>query len=129
MTYSSDPISVDHHFVRCGAKSYAINKINSVEVRTTRHAGSRAWWLWWPLGALLLTGAFNPEAKGSPAPFIVIAALFAFLGYRSFLKRRTRFSHQLYLMTSSGEVQAFSTDDADYIRALRASIEDAIAAH
>jgi hypothetical protein len=32
-------------------------------------------------------------------------------------------------MTSSGEVQAFSTDDADYIRALRASIEDAIAAH
>lgn len=116
-------ITVDDAFVRFGDRSVAINKINSIEVRSETAKGSSAYRIWWTLAALLALGALGGGAWGA----LVIVALFAFLGWRSWKKRAPVTTYGLFLVTSSGEAQACATTDGDQIRMLRDRIERAMA--
>lgn len=131
MAYQDGDISVDENFARFGKKSYAINKINSVEVRETVKKGSQAYVLWWLLMALFLFAAFGSAAvaKESAVTFTLIAAFFAFIGWRSFQKRKPTPLFHLFLMTSSSEAQALTTTDESIIDKLRHEIERAMAAY
>ncbi|QCB39179.1 hypothetical protein E5554_15915 [Sphingobium sp. PAMC28499] len=131
MAYKDGDISVDEHFARFGKKSYAINKINSVEVRETVKKGSQAYVLWWLLMALFFFSAYGsaPVAQESAATFALIGAFFAFIGWRSFSKRHPTPLYHLYLMTSSSEAQALTTTDESVIDKLRNEIEWAMTGH
>ena len=67
-------------------------------------------------------------SKGMKQKVLLIAALFVYFGLKYYQKRHATFSYELFLMTSSNEVQAFATDDKDDVLALRRAIEDAMAA-
>lgn len=121
--------SVDDDFVRVGAKSYAINKINSVEVREKTIKGQRGYVLLW-LGAafvaLMWLGSLGLE-DGNSAVLLIIAVGFAFWGWSRFRRRANTTEYALLLVTSSGEAQAVSTTDAGEIDEIRSRIEAAMA--
>ena len=120
-------ISVDKDFARFGSKSYAINKINTVEVRERQPYG---------LGSAVICGLIGLAAvgigrgqmnthNGSPAGMIVVGVMF--LGLTVWLwKRSTIVEYQLFLMTSSSEAQAYTSRDQDEVLSLRDSIEAAM---
>lgn len=125
----SETVQVDANFARFGGKSYAINKINSVEVRVHKPHGEGAIWAC-GLIALLCLLSFIGSLSMPDGPSIgtlVIAAIFGSLGYRAWLKSKVR-EYQLFLMTSSSESQAFVTRDRNEVFQLRDSIEKAMAA-
>ena len=118
-------LSIDRDFVRVDDKSYAINKINSVEVRKKDIQGSRGYILWWGLAVITLVGSLT---SGNPSFWaIAFIALVGFLGYRSFEKRADRVLYRLFLVTSSGEAAAVETYDKDEIENVRVQIERAMA--
>ncbi|MDR6851099.1 hypothetical protein J2Y54_000592 [Sphingomonas sp. BE123] len=123
MTQFADVV-IDDHFVRVGGKSYAINKINSVEIRGLTKKGSSAYPLLWVLAAVLLFAAIAGEAKGVSIFLAIIAALF---GLRSWSKRHSVTTYSLFLVTSSGEAQAFASQNGSEINLMRQRIESAIA--
>lgn len=112
-------VTVDDDFARFGGKSYAINKINSVEVRKRHPYGQSAAFL-----CGLITIIFLFASAGSPA-FIVLALVFGFLTYLAW-RRAKIVEYQLFLMTSSSEAQAFVTRDGEEVQALRDKIERAM---
>lgn len=116
-------VVIDDHFVRVGGKSYAINKINSVEIRGFTKKGSSAYPILWVLAALLLLAAIIGEGKGVS---IFLAAIFGLFGLRSWGRRHSVTTYSLFLVTSSGEAQAFSSQDGDEIDAMRRRIESAM---
>ena len=125
--YNQDGVSVDEHFVRTGGKSYAINKINSVEVREKVTPGKTGWRVAWFIAVLLVVMGISMSKDGvSPVVPLIIAAFLALVGYSSFQKRHPKTAYELYLMTSSSEVQAFVTSDGDTVRDLRDAIERAM---
>lgn len=117
-------IKVDASFVRFADKSYAINKINSVDVRSETKRGSFAYVIWWILALIFAVPALVPGARG----MLIIVAVFAVLGWRSWSRRRRVTTYALFLVTSSGEAQAYETSDAEEMAQLRSAVEDAIAA-
>jgi hypothetical protein len=137
MLYSDNQVQVDTNFVRSGSKSFAINKINSVEIRAKKTAGSWAWIIYGIILLLFLPGMIasffvKDEAGGAGDGQIflfILVAIFGALFYRSFNRRKSRRTFELYLMTSSGEVQAFMTQDRSEIDRLRDAIEVAMAQH
>lgn len=132
MAYKDDEISVDDHFARFGKKSYAINKINSVEVRETVKQGSKAFLLWWPLSLLLAfstKGSIDASASESALVFALVTAFLAFIGWRSFQQRHNSSLFHLFLMTSSSETQALTTPSESLIDKLRDEIEKAMTRH
>ena len=123
-------VRIDDDFARFGSKSYAINKINSVDIRVRKPHG--AW-----LGVLMALAAFIFLASGahqvgrpdSTAGASFIIAL-AFAGLSAWLFRRSTIrEYQLFLMTSSSEAQAFISRDEDEVVTLRDQIETAMANH
>ena len=114
-------VSVDRDFARFGAKSYAINKINSVEVRERHPHGLTAMYLWGLLALVCVLAAVG----GGGANSIGLAVLFAVFSYFAW-KRAQIVEFQLFLMTSSSEAQAISSRDGDMIQALRDRIESAM---
>ena len=131
MRYQSDDVTVDDTFARVGSKSYAINKINSVDVRSKKKPGKWSWAVWWFLAFVIGMPGIIQFAQGDPGNGIgslLVTGLFGFLGWRSYQKRHPTFSYELFLMTSSNEVQAFTTDSKDEVLKLRGAIEDAMAA-
>jgi hypothetical protein len=114
-------VSVDDKLARFGGKSYAINKINSVEVRRTMPYGK---------GAALVFGLFAIicllSIQDGGASMFVVALIFGALAYWGW-QRSKIVEYQLYLMTSSSEAQALTTRNGDEIYALRDKIEHAIA--
>ncbi|MAS03340.1 MAG: hypothetical protein CL534_01335, partial [Ahrensia sp.] len=77
--------SVDKDFVRVGDKSYAINKINSVEVRTTTQKGSRAYIAFWIIAGLFALGLLGALVSGEGAlGMFVFAGICGFLGWLSY---------------------------------------------
>lgn len=122
-------VSVDQHFARFGSKSYAINKINSVDIRVARPHGEGAIWIWGLL-ALICGLAFFGSLSAPEGPSVgglILAAIFAFLAYRAWLSSKIR-EYRLFLMTSSSEAQAYVTRDRDEVIRLREKIEKAMAA-
>ncbi len=131
MSYQNGNISVDDSFARFGGKSFAINKINSVEVRTEISRGSKAY-IWFGLiGAVVLYfGIIAPFIKGGAEAiyFFSVAFFVAFIGFgfRSWNRRHDIYTYRLFLVTSSSEAQAFQTADESEIVELRDAIEDAM---
>jgi hypothetical protein len=117
-------VSVDKDFARFGGKSYAINKINTVEVRERRPHGVA--------GALvcafIVLICVLSAAGGGGAGAIGIAAFFTVLAYFSWRKSQ-RIEYQLFLMTSSSEAQALASRDRLMIMNLREQIERAMCGH
>lgn len=125
--YQNGDITIDNNFARFGAKSFAINKINSVEVRSQTVPGSKAWLVFAVLAALfainVIVRYFNGEdTNGS----FWAAAVLGVLSAATWGKRHAVTTHRLFLVTSSAEAQAFATHDWTDITELRTAIEDAM---
>jgi uncharacterized membrane protein YebE (DUF533 family) len=123
-------VSVDQDFARFGAKSYAINKINSVEVRDREPHGKFGAYLFGAVAAFVLLGWFGAMAgpDGVTLSPLIVAAIFAGLAYWQWQRSKIREYH-LFLMTSSSETQAFVTRDSDEVMSLRDQIEAAMLHH
>lgn len=123
-------VYVDDDFARFGNKSYAINKINSVEVRERQPHGRGGAILCAILAVLCAMSFFGSlSAPDGPVTFMLVgAAVFGFLAYRGFQKAKIR-EYRLFVMTSSSEAQAFVTRDEGEVYSLRDEIESAMARH
>jgi len=122
---------VDDDFARFGAKSYAINKINSVEVREGAPHGRGGAIICGIIAAFCVLGwigkATSPDHIVTATP-LVAAAIFAGLAYWQWQKAHVR-EYQLFLMTSSSETQAFTTQSRDEVLSLREQVETAMLRH
>lgn len=126
-------VNVDDDFARFGSKSYAINKINSVDVRSHKPYSATGYILGgFVTLALVLTivgQASEPSASSGPTINIVFfavgAAAFTWWSYR----RSKIVEYKLYLTTSSQEAQAFVSRDREAVLGLRAEIERAMTKH
>jgi hypothetical protein len=124
------PVSIDRDFARFGSKSFAINKINTVDVQARRPHSQNAFFGWGLAAAISLLlfagGSENPNAGGGGTALAVfLCALFGFLAFRAW-KRSKIVEYQLFLVTSSGAVQAIKSEDASMIDGLRDRIERAM---
>lgn len=123
-------VLVDDDFARFGNKSYAINKINSVEVRERQPHGKGGAILCGIIAAIsllaFLGGFADPE--GPSWGGLVFAALFSAFAWALWQKAKIREYH-LFLMTSSSEAQAFVTRDEGEVYGLRQQIETAMLRH
>lgn len=120
-------VTVDRDFVRSGSKSYAVNKINTVEVRQRRPYGAYNWIVWAVIASVFLYYTYDTAHKidlGLAWP-LFLAALVYWFAFRSW-KRAKIVEYDLYLVTSSGAVQATKSRDSQAIFALRERIEKAI---
>lgn len=125
--FERNGVSVDEHFVRSGGKSYAINKINSVEVREKKIPGKKGWIIAWVLALFLLLNGLGTMSDGNNAAApLLIGLVCGAVGYKSFKNRHSSMAYNLYLMTSSSEVEAFATDDVVTVQDLRLAIEKAM---
>lgn len=127
--YQRDQVTVDENFARFGSKSYAINKITSVDVHV--HETRRNGWLFAAIfGAImLLAGLSSLGIPDNDPPFMsfgiaIVCGVFAVTGYRNRLSRH----FELMLATAAGEVQATRSPDGDAIQELREVIERRVAA-
>lgn len=116
------PVSVDRDFARFGSKSYAINKINSVEVRRRYPNGQGMMFL---LGLLAVICALS-ALGGAGGRLWALAIMFGVLAF-GFWRRSRIVEYQLFLMTSSSEAQAITSHDPNQIDSLRERIERAMA--
>jgi hypothetical protein len=114
-------VRVDGDFARFGAKSYAINKINTVEVRERHPHGITAMYVWGFLALLCIMSAIG-GGGASAVGFFVLFGILAFLAW----KKAQIVEYQLFLMTSSSEAQAISSRDGARILNLRDQIERAM---
>lgn len=120
-------VIIDDDFARFGAKSYAINKITSVEVRERRpHEMGCAFGLGAAAALLLVIWiASLSDQSGGGGILLVMAVLFVGLTYWQWKRAQIR-EYQLFLITSAAETQAFTTRDTDEVAALRSEIEGAM---
>lgn len=115
-------VSVDRNFARFGPKSYAINKINSVEVRTrSPHSKGLPFFFGFVAVILLLAGV-----EGARVDAMFWGLVFGGAAYWTW-QRSKIVEYQLFLMTSSSEAQAITSRDGDFVIGLRGRIEQAIA--
>ncbi|KQN14274.1 DUF6232 family protein [Sphingomonas sp. Leaf30] len=121
-------ITVDKDFARFGSKSYAINKINTVEVRERQPHGIGGAIFCGIIALLLFYGgvssALNDTGDGGGTA-IVGAIIFAGIAYWSWKRSQIR-EYQLFLMTSSSSTQAYISNDEFEVMNLRDSIESAM---
>ncbi|MGA1798668.1 DUF6232 family protein [Sphingomonas sp. 4RDLI-65] len=121
-------ITVDKDFARFGSKSYAINKINTVEVRVRQPHGIGGAVICGIIALVLFLGAIGNGLNaggGSAGTSIVGAVIFAALAYWSWTRTKIR-EYQLFLMTSSSSTQAYTSNDEYEVMNLRDSIESAM---
>lgn len=122
-------VTVDNDFARFGDKSYAINKINTVEVRETYPHPMGLFAILVGLGAvaailfglLVLPGGFY----GVGLFFLTVGSLMGLYSYNAAQRSEIR-TYSLVLMTSSSEAQAFTSPNRDEVESLRAKIEQAM---
>ena len=131
MRYQNGDISIDDDFARFGSKSYAIDKINSVDVRSARTGSGCGAFLCGAVTVLLalfgVAGWTAPNGHTFGGIALAVAALFGFLSWRSYQAAKIVI-YTLYLTTSSNEGQATQSIDQDEISAMRAAVEMAMAA-
>lgn len=120
MIYKNGGISIDRHFVRIDSKSYAIDKINSVDVRSEIKTGC----LWMIIAFIAMICLFSAIGSGTIGGWITFL-FFAGITVIAFIKRPRR-KFILILATSSGEVQALTDFDEVNIVKLRTGIEQAM---
>ena len=129
MRYQNGDVSIDDDFARFGSKSYAIDKITSVDVRgQERQAGCG------PVVLIIIgvfiglaaAGMFADDTKQAIVTGLVAVVLILW-GSRLQTKKRLT-DYTLLLTTSSAEVQATQTTDGDEVAKMRAAIEAAMVA-
>lgn len=118
-------VSIDRDFARFGNKSFAINKINTVEVVSRRPYSQNAFFGWGLLAAISLL-LFVGGSVAASLLALLLVAFFSFLGFRAW-QRRKILEYQLFLVTSSGAVQAIKSEDSSMIAGLRDKTEQAVA--
>ncbi|WP_207105798.1 DUF6232 family protein [Sphingomonas sp. CFBP 8760] len=118
-------VNVDNDFARFGGKSYAINKINSIEVRETAASGRAVAIISGIVSGIFLIVLLASGLTLGPLIAAIIYGTFSWLYWNKSEKREYR----LYLMTSSAETQAFITRDYHEVHALRQRIETAMLYH
>ena len=122
MLYQNGKVSVDLTFARFGPKSYAINKINSVEVRERQPYGQGLPVIFGIVAfACLMSILTGSGGLGAG----VGVAVFGALTYWAW-QRHKILEYRLFLMTSSSEAQALTTRSVDEIGQLRDAIETAM---
>ena len=124
MAAAVNSVRVDNDFARFGSKSYAINKINSVEVRERQPHG---------MGVVILSGFFAVVLffvgiQTGNATSIAVGVILGLLAIWLWTRTRIR-EYLLFLMTSSSETQAFMTRDEEEVDSLREQIEAAMLNH
>lgn len=124
-------VSVDRDFARFGSKSYAINKINSVDVRSHRPYGAVGSALGGIITLFLVLAIVGQASNQNPSASALINLVFLALGAAAFTwwshKRSKIVEYKLYLTTSSQEAQAFVSRNRDEVMGLRSEIERAMA--
>lgn len=122
--YERGNITVDENFARFGSKSFAIDKVNSVEVR--RQKVGNPWAVVATVIALVCLLIVLPDPGGSPVALILLLVFgfAAFYGYKNPPKDKIH----LYRITSSSEAQAFESTNGDEVLDLRDAIENAMVA-
>lgn len=125
------PVSIDRDFARFGNKSFAISKINTVEVKAQFPHGRNGVMLWGLLCTIALLSAAGSAENQSPNSSgavvgLAFAALFAWLTCRAW-SRSNIVEYQLLLVTSSQSVQAIKSPDRAFIEGVRTQIERAVA--
>jgi hypothetical protein len=121
-------VSVDRDFARFGSKSFAINKINTVDVTARRPHSQNAFFGWGLLAAmslLLFAGGGKSGVNNGTAIGLLLCLLFAFLAYRAW-KRSKIIEYYLMLVTSSHSVLAIKSRDSNFIQGVRDQIERAM---
>lgn len=127
--YQRAHVTVDDHFARFGSKSYAINKITSVDVKVNERRSS-GWTVLGILGAfLLLVGIGMIEGGNSAGWGVLIIGAGMVAGASILYPKRISRTYVLMLATAAGEVQATMSADGDAIAELREAIETRIASH
>ena len=124
-------VSIDNDFARFGAKSYAINKITSVEVREVRDKNNGCLVALFGFIAVVMgvTGLGNLLRSPNEAIMsLLVAALFGYLTY-TMVKKGRQITYHLFLITSSSEQQAYTTSNRDDVYDLRDQIEGAMLHH
>lgn len=122
-------VTVDKKFARFGEKSYAIDKINTVEVRSINPYGNGWAFICMIISLSFSYGAYRLYQDGdSPKIPIFICIFFAIAAYRLWIMSKI-VEFQLFLMTSSTSLQAYSSFDRAEISDLRNRIESAMAGH
>lgn len=123
-------VTIDEDFARFGAKSYAINKINSVEVRERAPHQRGGAIIAGVIGGLLVISGLGQGAgpDGFNTTTIGIGAVFLAITYWQWQRSKIR-EYQLFLMTSSSETQAYVSTDVNEIADLRSQIETAMLHH
>jgi len=124
--YRRGDISIDDSFARFGAKIYAIDTIDSVDVRSEMKGGTL--WLWLAcLAALFLFLGARALASsvGDGIQWLAIGVALAACAYFS-RRRAQKLRWILFLTTSNAEAQAMQSEDRDEVLTLRTTIEAAI---
>lgn len=122
-TYARGNVTVDRDFARFGDKAYAINKINTVEVRKEPPNRTLAMLL---IAAGAITFLVSIGGEDGPGSGWIWGVLMVGLGVLMY--RGARATYRLFLMTSSSEVQAYSTQDLQEVTELRSAVEGAMIA-
>lgn len=119
---SYDDAFVDGRFVRVGAKSYAVDKITSVEVRTGEQQPNKK-------GATLLAiaGLIAVFAAIQAPVLLVLATGVGLLANRAYKVELPR-QHRVILMLASQEAAALETTDRTRALGFRDEIERAMVA-
>lgn len=120
-------IVIDEHFARFGSKSYSLDKINTVDVRSHR-VGGIGWIFLGFIGVLFLLAGLGNLVEGLTNAVwvsLAVSAVCLALAYNSRKKANTVW-HQLILATSNGDAQAMQSTNSDEVLALRAAIEKAM---
>lgn len=122
-------VTIDKDFARFGSKSYAINKINTVDVVERQPHGKAAIWIFGILAGLFGLSGIGSLVAGNEgaSSSIGMAVIFAGVAYWAW-KRSKIVEYQLFLMTSSSSAQAITSRDGEMIYDLRQQIEKAMVA-
>lgn len=124
-------VSVDNDFARFGAKSYAINKITSVEIREVKDKNAGCTIAIFAVIALVLAvSAFESFSSGfeTVLGFLAGAAIFGYLTY-AMIQKAKEITYQLFLITAASEQQAYESKSRENVYRLRDQVEAAMMHH
>jgi hypothetical protein len=114
-------VSIDADFARFGNKSYAISKINSVEVRKVHPTDLAATVVFSFLALVAFCGVILNSLFGLFLP-LIMTLIFSGAAYWSWSQYK-KVQYRLYVTTSSREAQAYVSRDEDEVLNLRDQIE------
>lgn len=123
MYYNSGAVSVNGDFARFGSKSYAIDKINTVDVRERKPFDVSGAIVSALIAIVVIpTGLFSFSLTR-----LLIGLVFGVLAYLAYKRSLIRV-YGLFLTTSSSDVQAYESQDREEVHKLRAAVEAAMVA-